>query len=150
MLFVLHGGEPLPVITGALRCCRQETPRGYKYEACHCCDYSELSSTTLHCLLLDGALLCFCARVRVSYRTRQSSLTRPRREREAKPGNPSGGVKKRKGQKRSELRRKGGRGRAWRACLCSAALTGGNSKGSLHGDLLSQHGVCSVYSVRRI
>lgn len=59
VLFVLHGGEPLPVITGAPRCCRQETLCSYKYEACHCCDYSELSATTPHCLLCGVALFCF-------------------------------------------------------------------------------------------
>lgn len=45
------------------------------------------------------------------------------------------------------IKREGG---ASRACLCNAAHSGGNSKGFVHVDLLSQYGVFSVYSVSRI
>lgn len=61
-------GAPLPVINRAARCCRQETLCGYKYGACHCCDYSRLSAMTPHCLLpVDFFSLCI----------RQLSRTRP-------------------------------------------------------------------------
>lgn len=154
MLFVLHGGEPLPVITGAPRCCRQETFYGYKYEACHCCNYSELSATTLHCLLPGVALFCFWV---VVFLRCIVSDNRVWQGRALMCGEAEQSIRCFEKVKRSQLelcwvvwKGRAGQGTARRTCLCNTTHTGGNSKCFVRVDLISQYSFFSVYTVRRI
>lgn len=87
-------GEPLPVINRAARCCRQETLCGYKYGTCHCCDYSQLSAMTPHCLLLVDFFFTL-------YQTIESD--KAERCSVAKLNNPSDALEKWKGQEQLEL-----------------------------------------------